>query len=272
MSDSEAKRLEGIAKKSRRLVIEMCSKAQSGHTGGSLGAADIFTALYFYHLHHNPKKPQDPLRDRFVLSCGHISPILYATLAQRGYFKKSWLKTFRKINSKLQGHPNHLDTQGVETSSGSLGQGLSIALGMALGLRLQNNPARVYAYLSDGEQEEGSTWEAVMAAAHFKVDNLTAILDYNNIQISGYNKDVMNVMPLREKYESFGWHVLEADGHNMKAILEALEDAKTIKEKPTVIIAYTTMGKGVPFMENKYEWHGKAPSKEEAKQALKVLK
>jgi transketolase len=250
----------------------MCANAQSGHTGGSLGAADLFTALYFHHLHHNPKKPNDPLRDRFVLSCGHISPILYATLAQSGYFPSSWLKTFRQINSRLQGHPNRLDTPGVETSSGSLGQGLGLALGMALALRLQKNPARVYAYLSDGEHNEGSTWEAVMATANQRLDNITAIVDYNNIQISGHNHEIMNVAPLRAKYEAFGWYVLEIDGHNMRSIIDALEFASHIKGQPTVIIARTIMGKGVPFMEDLSEWHGKAPSQKEAKKALEALR
>lgn len=272
LSERELKRLESIAKRSRKLVIEMCANAKSGHTGGSLGAADMFTALYFHHLHHDPKKPNDPLRDRFVLSCGHISPILYATLSQAGYFPQSWLKTFRQINSRLQGHPNRLDTPGVETSSGSLGQGLGLALGMALALRLQKNPARVYAYLSDGEHNEGSTWEAIMAVANHRVDSLTAIVDYNNVQISGYNADVMSVAPLRDKYESFGWHVLEVDGHNLRAFIEALDYATRIKSVPTVIIARTVMGKGITFMENLPEWHGKAPDAKDVKRALEALK
>lgn len=266
------KRLEKISNKIRQDIIEMLVEAGSGHSAGPLGMADIFTALYFNVLEHKPKNPNWPNRDRLILSNGHICPTLYAAMAHSGYFPKKELKTLRKLNSRLQGHPHNLSLKGLETSSGPLGQGLSQAIGMALAAKLDNKKYRVYCITSDGEHDEGQTWEAIMFAGKNRLNNLTNIIDRNNIQIDGFTEDVMPLEPLRKKYESFNWHVLEVDGHNIKNIIDALNEAKAIYEKPTVIIAHTIPGKGVPFMEFNPEWHGKPPSKEEAKVALHYLR
>jgi transketolase len=250
----------------------MIAKASSGHPGGSLSAVEIVVALYYRVMHHKPADPSWPDRDRFVLSKGHAAPVLYATLAECGYFPKSECNTLRQIDSHLQGHADRTSTPGVEMSSGSLGQGLSFAVGSALAGRLDKASWRVYALLSDGECDEGQTWEATMAAAMFKVDNLTAIVDNNGIQLSGFNKDIMNIDPLNKKFEAFGWNVIEiTDGNNIDQVLDALKKAQEFKGKPTVIIAHTIKGKGVSFMENNVDFHGKAPNAEQLEKALKEL-
>ncbi len=250
----------------------MLLKAGSGHAAGPLGMADIFAALYFSVLRHNPENPNWVDRDRLVLSNGHICPVLYAALAEAGYFPKSWLGTLRQINGKLQGHPNRLDTPGVETSSGPLGQGISQAVGMALAGKIDQKNYQVYCVMSDGEHDEGQVWEAVMMASKHKLHNLAVIIDRNNIQIDGFTEDIMPLESLRAKYEAFNWHVLEIDGHNMKAIIDACDEAKAIFEKPVAIIAHTIPGKGVDFMQWNPDWHGKAPNQEEAKKALSELR
>lgn len=272
LHENKIKLLEEIANRIRETVIETLVEAGSGHSAGSLGMADIFTAFYFHILNHNPKKPDWENRDRLVLSNGHICPVRYAAMAYAGYFPLDELKTLRKINSRLQGHPHRIDLPGVETTSGPLGSGLSQAIGMALAARLDKKKYRVYCLMSDGEQNEGNTWEAAMFAGKNKLSNLTAIIDRNNIQINGYTEDVMPLEPLKDKYESFGWHVLEIDGHNFEQIADAINEAKAIYEKPTVIIAHTIPGKGVSFMEKDYSWHGRPPTKEEAATALKELR
>lgn len=264
--------LEKLANSIRQDMIKMLANAGSGHTGGPLGMADIFTALYFRILNHNSKNPNWPDRDRLILSNGHICPIRYTAMAYAGYFPKKELATLRKINSRLQGHPHNTSLPGVENTGGPLGQGLSIAAGIAYAARMDNKKFRVYCAMSDGEQQEGQTWEAVMFAGKNRLNNLTAIMDRNNIQIDGFTEDVMPLEPLREKYESFNWHVIEVDGHNIQHFIDACEEAKAIYEKPTMIIAHTIPGKGVSFMENKYEWHGKPPNPEEAQMALKELR
>lgn len=257
----------------RQDIIGMLVEAGSGHSAGPLDMADIFTALYFGGiLKHDPENPKWDGRDRLVLSCGHICPVLYATLAESGYFPIDELKTLRKFGTRLHGHPHNLALPGIETSSGPLAQGSSQAVGMALAFRMNNARNRVFLIMSDGEQNEGQIWEAVMLAGKEKLHNLTAIIDRNNIQIDGFTENVMPLEGLRAKYEAFNWHVLEVDGHNMQAIINAYKEAESIYEKPTVIIAHTTPGKGVDFMEGKFEWHGKPPSKEEAKDALKQLR
>jgi transketolase len=263
--------LEEIAKTLRRHVITMTAKAGSGHPGGSLSAADIVTALFFRVLRHRPSEPCWAERDRFILSKGHTAPLLYAALAERGYFPVEELSTLRKLDSRLQGHTDRTCTPGVEMSSGSLGQGLSFGIGVALAARLNSQSYRVYVLLGDGECDEGQVWEAAMAAAHFKVDNLVAIVDHNEQQIDGWNREVMNLEPLGEKWRSFGWKVMEIDGHNFNQILAAFEQAELVKGQPTVIIAHTTKGKGVSFMENNPEFHGRATTPEETELALKEL-
>jgi transketolase len=243
----------------RQDIIEMLLEAKSGHSAGPLGMADVFTALYFYIMEHDPKNPTWDGRDRLVLSCGHICPVLYATLGEAGYFPKEELKTLRKFGTRLHGHPHNLALPGIETSSGPLGQGSSQACGMAIALRMNHAKNRTYLIMSDGEQDEGQTWEAVMFAGKYKLHNLTAIMDRNNIQIDGYTEDIMPLDDLKAKYESFNWHVLEVDGHNMQEIINACMEAKAIYEKPTLIIAHTIPGKGVDFMENNYLWHGAPP-------------
>ncbi|MBM3154013.1 MAG: transketolase [Chloroflexi bacterium] len=263
--------LEKMARHLRRHVVSMIATAGSGHPGGSLSAADIVTALYFKVLRHNPQNPHWPDRDRFILSKGHAAPILYAVLAECGYFPIEELSTLRQLGSRLQGHTDRNLTPGVEMSAGSLGQGLSIGIGIALAGSLDKRDYHVYALLGDGECDEGQVWEAAMFAAHHKVDNLTAIIDYNAIQLDGRVCDIMGLEPLAEKWHAFNWHVLEIDGHNMNQILEALKKARDFKGKPTVIVAHTIKGKGVSFMENNVDFHGKAPSAQELETALKEL-
>jgi len=260
-----------MARKLRRHVITMTAAAGSGHPGGSLSAADIITALYFKVMRHNPENPRWPDRDRFILSKGHAAPILYAALAESGYFSVEELATLRKLDSRLQGHTDRNLTPGVEMSAGSLGMGLSFGIGVALAARLDHRDYRTYVLLSDGECDEGQTWEAALSAAHFKVDNLTAIVDCNRIQLSGWTKDIMNLEPLNQKWQAFGWHTIDIDGHDFNQILAAFQEAERIKNKPTVIIARTIKGKGVSFMENNVKFHGKAPTPEEAERALKEL-
>ncbi len=263
-----------LAEKARNIrmdVLKMVAEAKSGHPGGSLSAADIVTALYFSVMKVDSSRPKWADRDRLVLSKGHASPLLYAVLAEKGFFPKEDLKTFRKIDSRLQGHPDMEKTRGVDASTGSLGQGLSIANGMALAGRLDKKEYRVFALLGDGELGEGQIWEAAMAAAHYKLDNLTAILDYNGLQIDGFCKDIMCSSPVKEKWEAFGWEVMEIDGHNYDEILTSLGEASKVKRKPTIIIAHTVKGKGVSYMENQVGWHGKAPNEEQLKEALAEL-
>lgn len=256
----------------RQDVIKMISAAGSGHPGGSLSSADILACLYFNVLRHNPRNPKWEDRDRFVLSKGHACPLLYSALARCGYFPLEELKTLRKINSRLQGHPDSQKTPGVEISTGSLGQGISAAEGMALAGKVDKKSYRVYVLIGDGEIEEGEVWESAMSAGYYKLNNLCAILDYNGLQIDGPIKKVMNPEPIKEKWTSFGWHAIEINGHSISQILNAFKEAEQTKNKPTIIIAHTTKGKGVSFMENVVEFHGKAPTKQEAKIALNELK
>ncbi|MHC1578568.1 MAG: transketolase [Dehalococcoidia bacterium] len=267
-----ATELTEMARKLRRDVIAMIATAGSGHPGGSLSAADVITALYFKVLRHDPENPRWSERDRFILSKGHAAPILYAALAEAGYFPMAELATLRKMDSHLQGHADSKLTPGVEMSSGSLGMGLSFGIGVALAARLDSKTYRTYVLLSDGECQEGQTWEAALSAAQFKLDNLTAVVDYNGMQLSGWTGDIMNLEPFTLKWQAFGWHTIEIDGHGFEQILSACERAEKTKDKPTVIIAHTIKGKGVSFMENNVAFHGKAPTKEEAERALKELK
>jgi len=269
--DFSVPKLREMAKRLRRHVITMTATAGSGHPGGSLSAADIATALYFKAMRHNPQNPQWQDRDRLILSKGHAAPILYATLAESGYFPVPELSTLRRLGSRLQGHTDGNLTPGVEMSAGSLGMGLSFGIGVALAARLDSRDYRTYVLLSDGECDEGQTWEAALAAAHFKLDNLTAIIDYNKIQLSGWTRDIMNLEPFNQKWQAFGWHIIDTDGHDFNQILAALQEARNTKNKPTVIIARTVKGKGVSFMENNVKFHGKAPTTEEAEKALKEL-
>jgi len=269
--DKKIRELEHSAKQVRKLIIEMLGRACSGHPGGSLSSADLITALYFSIMRHNPKDPHWPERDRFHLSKGHCCPLLYAVLAESGYFSKEKLFSLRKLGSMLQGHPDRR-TPGVDVASGSLGQGLSVALGMSLAGKLDKKDFRVYCLMGDGEIQEGNIWEAAMAASHYKCDNLCAILDYNGFQIDGKVCDIMNLEPLAAKWQAFGWHTIEIDGHDMKKILSAYDEAKTIKGKPSIIIARTIKGKGVSFMENVCNFHGSAPNKDEVVKALEELK
>jgi len=266
------KKLQTISNKIRQDIINMIFHAGSGHPGGGLGMADIFAVLYFHILNHNPQKPNWTDRDRLILSNGHICPVLYATLAHVGYFKKQELQTLRKFASRLQGHPHLLDLPGIEVSSGPLGQGISQAVGMALAGKMDKKKYEIYCIMGDGEQNEGQVWEAVMFAGKHKLHNLTAIIDRNNIQIDGYTEDVMPLEPLKEKYEAFNWHVIEIDGHNFQEIIDACHLAKAIFQKPAVIIAHTIPGHGVDFMEFDPQWHGKVPSKKQTQSALKDLK
>lgn len=265
-------KLEEKANQIRQDIIKMLVEAGSGHSAGPLGMADIFTALYFNILNHDPKNPKWPERDRLILSNGHICPVRYVAMAHAGYFPVSELKTLRKLGSRLQGHPHRTALPGMETTSGPLGSGLSQATGLALAGRMDQAKWRVICLMSDGEQDAGNTWEAAMLAGKHKLHNLTALIDRNNIQIDGFTEDIMPLENLKAKYEAFNWHVLEIDGHNFEQIMAAFAEAKAIFEKPTVIIAHTIPGKGVDFMENKFEWHGKPPNAEEAKLALKELR
>lgn len=272
LHEKKLKLLEEKANRIREDIIKMLLAAGSGHSAGPLGMADIFTTLYFHVLSHNPKKPFWADRDRLVLSNGHICPVLYATLAHAGYFPVAELKTLRQLGTRLQGHPHRGSLPGIETTSGPLGSGLSQAIGFALAGKLDGKKYRTYCLTSDGEHEEGNTWEAVMFAGKNKLSNITAIMDRNNIQIDGYTENVMPLEPIRKKYEAFNWHVLEINGHDFHQIISACAEAKAIYEKPTMIIAHTIPGKGVSFMENDYLWHGKPPKADEAKAALKELR
>ena len=265
------KEIKLIANTIRQDVIKMLLEAKSGHSAGSIGLADIFAALYFNVMYHDPKNPEWEGRDRLVLSNGHVCPVLYATLANAGYFPKEELFTLRKVGSRLQGHPHRGSLPGIENTSGSLGQGLSIAAGMALVAKRESKRWRVYCITSDGEHDEGQMWEAAMFAAKYKLGNLTAIMDRNNIQIDGFTEDVMPLEPIAEKYRSFGWNVIEIDGHNVREVIDACERSKAVFNKPTMIIAHTIPGKGIPYMEFLSEWHGKPPTKEQAEEAIKLL-
>ncbi|MBE7023552.1 MAG: transketolase [Ruminococcaceae bacterium] len=255
----------------RKMALEAIHSAKSGHPGGSLSAADILAYLYMSEMNIDPKNPKDPNRDRFVLSKGHAAPGLYATLAERGFIPKVDIKTFRKAESYLQGHPDMKGVPGVDMSTGSLGQGISAACGIALAGKLDKKDYRVFTILGDGECEEGQVWEAAMFAAHYKLDNLTAFLDFNGLQIDGDITKVMNPTPFDKKFEAFNWNVICIDGHDYTQIEKAVEDAKACKGKPTIIIANTVKGKGVSFMENQAGWHGNAPSDEQYEQAIKEL-
>ena len=272
LPEKKIKFLEETANFIRQDIIQMLLAAGSGHSAGPLGMADIFTAFYFHILRHDPRKPNWPDRDRLILSNGHICPVLYATLARAGYFPLAELKTLRKLGSRLQGHPHRGSLPGLESTSGPLGSGLSQAIGMALAARLDNRKQRIYCFMSDGEQQEGNTWEAAMFAGKHKLGNLTAVMDRNNIQIDGFTEEVMPLEPLRAKYEAFGWHVLEIDGHNFESIAAAVAEAYAIYEKPTLLMAHTVPGRGVEFMERDYTWHGKPPKPEEAQAALRELR
>ncbi|MBF7081641.1 transketolase [Desulfallas sp. Bu1-1] len=264
-------RLRDKARQIRRHIVAMVGAAGSGHPGGSLSAADIVTALYFDVMRIDPGRPNWPDRDRFVLSKGHAAPVLYAALAERGYFPVEDLQTLRKLGSPLQGHPDMRKVPGVEMSTGSLGQGLSAANGMALAGKLDGKDYRVYVLLGDGEIQEGQVWEAAMAAAHYKLDNVIAFLDYNGLQIDGPIGEVMSPEPVADKWRAFGWDVQEIDGHDMGRILEAVARAREAKGKPSIIIARTVKGKGVSFMENEVGWHGSAPKPEQVERALAEL-
>ncbi|MDD3434800.1 MAG: transketolase [Candidatus Pacebacteria bacterium] len=264
--------IEVVAYELREEVIKMIAKAQSGHCAGPLGAAEIYATLFFSGiLNYCPQKPNDPNRDRVVVSNGHYAPLLYATLAYAGYFPKEELSTLRKLNSRLQGHPHRLSLPGIETSSGPVGEGLSQAVGMALAAKMDNRKYQVYCLSGDGEQDCGNHWEAVMLAGKYQLDNLTLIIDRNNIQIDGFTEKVLPLEPLVNKYESFGWKTLEVDGHNVGELLNALKKSSSILIKPVAIIAHTVPGQGVDFMENDYQWHGKVPNSDQTQEALRQL-
>ncbi|MFH1073917.1 MAG: transketolase [Candidatus Firestonebacteria bacterium] len=267
----DIKKLEEHTVSIRRGILLALNAAGSGHPGGSLSMVEFLTALYFAELRHDPKNPKWEKRDRVFLSKGHAVPGLYSVLAEAGYFPKEELITLRKLHSRLQGHPHSAKTPGIEISAGSLGQGLGAANGAALGLRLEGSDSRVFCIMGDGELQEGSVWEAMMTSAHRKLDNVVAWVDYNNLQIDGNIEDVKGLAPLAEKFRAFNWHVIELDGHSIEAHLKAFKEARATKGKPTVLIARTIKGKGVCFMENKAEWHGVAPNKEQLEAALKDL-
>lgn len=272
MKITKVEALANIANDIRIGIIEQVYNANSGHPGGSLSCADILSVLYFNQMNIDPKNPDEKGRDRFVLSKGHCSPALYATLARKGYFDKELLQGFRKIESNLQGHPDMKKVPGVDMTTGSLGQGLSAAVGMAISSKINHEGYRVYCLLGDGEIQEGQIWEAAMSATKNKLDNLCAIVDYNNLQIDGNIEKVAGLTKIRKKFEAFGFNVIEVDGHNIQELISAFNDVKSKKDMPSVIIAHTIKGKGVSFMEEKAEWHGKAPNKEEYEQAINELK
>ncbi len=263
--------LRAIAREVRKDILKMTTNANSGHPGGAMSATDIIVVLYFYKMRHDPRNPKWEERDRFVLSKGHVCPALYSVLARCGYFPLEKLMEFRKIDGDLQGHPDMHKTPGIEISTGSLGHGIGAAVGMALGLRLSGSSSRVYCMIGDGEAQEGSVWEATMAASHYNLNNLTVILDNNNLQIDGPVDEVMSIYPALEKWKAFGWNVIEINGHDFGQIIEALNRAEESTFKPTIILAKTVKGKGVSFMENKAEWHGKALPPDLLKEALKEL-
>lgn len=272
LTDVAVHMLEEKAEAVRETILDMLVEAKSGHTAGPLGMADLFAALYFHILKHDPKNPDWEERDRLILSNGHTVPVRYATMAHAGYFPVEECRTLRKFGSRLQGHPERDRLPGLETTSGPLGSGLSQAAGMALALRMDGKKNRTYVMMSDGEQQEGNIWEAVMFAAKYELGNLTAIMDRNYIQIDGLTEDVMPLDSLKAKYEAFGWHVFEVDGHNIEEFIDAADHAKARPDKPSIIIAHTIPGKGVPEIEYDYRWHGKAPSKEEAARFMKELR
>jgi transketolase len=265
-------KLHEIATEIRKSVVISLTEAGSGHLGGSLGFADVLTALYFSVIKHDPAQPQWPERDRVILSIGHIAPVFYATLAHAGYFPIEELLTLRKLGSRLQGHPGRdHGLPGIELSAGSLGQGLSVATGMALAAKTDGRTHRIFSLHGDGELQEGSIWEAAMSASHHRLDNLTAIIDRNGLQIDGRTEDVMQLEPLADKWRSFGWQVISCDGHDFPGILHALQSVPVLTGHPSVIIARTTMGKGIPAIENDYRWHGKVPGKDQAAEFLEQL-
>jgi transketolase len=273
MSKPELDFLKDISFEIRKAVIDSLTAAGSGHLGGSLGLADVFASLYFHVIRHDPDNPMWEDRDRVVLSIGHVAPVLYATLAKAGYFDMEELSTLRKIGSRLQGHPGRdHGLPGLELSAGSLGQGLSVAVGMALAAKYDKKEYRIFSIHGDGELQEGSIWEAAMSAAHYKLNNLTALVDRNNVQIDGKTSDVMEIEPLAEKWISFGWNVLTCNGNNHPDIIEAYDQASRSADKPNVIIAITRMGCGVPSIEGDYRWHGKAPTPDQREEFLKELK
>ncbi len=272
MEETEKSKLEEIAKKVRRGILEEVYNGKSGHPGGSLSIADILTVLYFKQMNIDPKNPNWEDRDRLVLSKGHCSPALYSCLANKGFFPIEDLKTFRNIDSYLQGHPDKNKVPGVDMTTGSLGQGLSVANGMAIAGKMDKKNYRVYCILGDGEIEEGQIWEAAMASNKYKLDNLCVIVDNNNLQIDGTIEEVMSSYPIDEKFRSFGFEIIKIDGHNIEEIIKAFEVAENVKEKPTCIIAKTIKGKGVSYMENQVGWHGKAPNEEQYNQAIEELK
>ncbi len=274
LHEKKLRNLEKLAGQIRQTLVEVLFEAGSGHSASSFGVVDMLTAFYFHILNHDPKKPNWPDRDKFVVSNGHICPAQYTVMAYAGYFLIEELKTLRKLNSKLQGHPHRRVSFGIETTSGPLGCGLSQAIGMALAAKLDGKKNWIYCITSDGEHQEGNIWEAVMFAGKQKHDlnNLISIVDRNNIQIDGFTEEVMPLESLVDKYEAFNWHVIEVDGHNIRDLVDAVNEAKAIYESPTVIIAHTISGKGIGFMEGDYKWHGRSPDKEQAKKALKELK
>lgn len=267
----DTKALEKTAAEVRIGIIKAIHNAGSGHPGGSLSAADIVTALYFDEMNVDPKDPKMKGRDKFILSKGHAGPVQYSALALKGYFPMEDMMSLRKLGSKFQGHPDMNKVPGIEMSTGSLGQGFSAAVGMALANRLDGDPGRIYVLLGDGEIQEGIIWEAAMSAAHYRLDNLVGILDHNGLQIDGKNDDVMTVEPVTDKFRAFGWNVIQIDGHNFAEISEAFKKARECKGRPTMIVAETIKGKGVSFMENNAGWHGKAPDDEEAAKAVAEL-
>lgn len=271
MDKQELKQLKIIATRIRKHIIDEVYSASSGHPGGSLSCTDILTVLYFREMRVDPNNPEWPDRDRFVLSKGHCAPALYAVLAEKGFFPVEELVKFRSAESFLEGHPSMRYVKGVDMSTGSLGQGISAATGMAIAGKLDKKDYRVYSILGDGELEEGQVWEACMAAAHYKLDNLTAFVDYNGLQIDGKISDVMSPEPIVDKFKAFGWNVIEIDGHDFEQIINAIDQAKKTKGMPTVIVAHTIKGKGVSFMENQAGWHGTAPNKEQRDQAIAEL-
>lgn len=269
--NSNINEIKNVASLIRQDIVKMVNAAGSGHPGGSLSSADLLSVLYFHEMNIDPKDPKKAGRDRFVLSKGHAAPVLYSTLARRGYFDTSELINLRKLGHMLQGHPNMAYVPGVDMSTGSLGQGISASVGMALAGKLDNADYRTYALLGDGELNEGLVWEAVMSAAHYKLDNLCAMLDFNGLQIDGANEEVMGIEPVDAKFESFGWHVILVDGHDVEAIQAAFKAAREVKGKPSILIAKTIKGKGVSFMENEASWHGTAPNDEQTAQAIAEL-
>ncbi|OIO26110.1 transketolase [Candidatus Micrarchaeota archaeon CG1_02_55_22] len=271
MQEKRRRRLERIAWELRGDIVAMVANAKSGHCGGPLGLAEVFSVLYFHSMRHDAKKPLWRERDRLYLSNGHVCAVLYAALARSGYFPPEELLSFRKLGSRLQGHPHRNERIGIETTAGMLGQGLSVSVGAALAARLDKSKRRVYCVASDGECQEGSTWEAAMAASNYNLSNLTLLIDYNNVQISGHVSEVMRLEPFAAKWKAFGWNVLEARGNDVESVAQAIEKAKLEKSRPTAIICRTTLGKGVSFMEDNPEWHGKPPDAEQARRALEEI-